>query len=91
MSAARDGCHRRSRTSHDDGVRKPQGIALEVAVVPSTRQEEDRVADALRLLATWAVRAARGHTVGQNQDLTVRPPEAMNAARTSEMEKTPCQ
>ena len=72
-------------------LQTPAGIALEAVVSTPPHRDRPTVDIALRLLAVWAVRAARGHTVGQNQDLTVRPPEAMNAARTSEMEKTPCQ
>jgi len=68
-----------------------KGFRLEAEVLPATGLHHHAIQDALRLLAGWAVRAARGHTVGQNQDLTIRPPEAMNASRTSQMEKTPCQ
>ena len=55
---------------------------LEAEALPPTGLHQHAVQDALRLLAVWAVRAARGHTASQNQDLTVRPPEAMNAPRT---------
>ena len=78
-------CHR----SRSDGAGEPQRLALEAALIPAARSPQPAIHDALRLLAVWALRAARGHTVGQNQDLTVLPPEAMNAPRTSQMEKTP--
>ena len=43
----------------------PRDIMLEVAVVLPTGQEPDRIAAALHLLATWAVRAARARGAEQ--------------------------
>jgi len=64
------------------------GISLEVVLVARTESQQSGFDDALRLLAVWAVRAARGQTEARNPDLTVRPPEAMNAPRIKAQEKT---
>ena len=62
MSAARDGRKEHPPTSQDSGARRGQGISLEAVLVPVDSGKQDRAVDALRLLAVWAVRAARAHT-----------------------------
>ncbi len=68
-----------------------QRFQLASVMVPATGLRHEAIQDALRLLASWAVRAALGPAGTPLSDLTVPPPEAMNAPRTQEMEKTPCQ
>ena len=66
-------------------------VEFEATVVPASSHQQYAVDEAFRLLATWAVRAARGQTSGSDSDLTVRPPQAMNAPQSEQMERTPCQ
>jgi hypothetical protein len=51
-----------------------------------TQSQQMVLKDALRLLAVWAVKAARGQRGGS--DLTVRPSQGMNAPQTAAKENT---
>ncbi len=68
-----------------------QRFQLAPVLVPATGLRHEAIQDALRILSTWAVRAALGSAGTPHSDLTVPPPEAMNAPRTHQTEKTPCQ
>ena len=59
MSAARDYRKTQPQANPDSGVLEGQSISLEAVSVPPGHEQQDRIPAALRLLATWAVRAAR--------------------------------
>ncbi len=53
---------RRHPSSRDAGT----AFELQAEVVLTTRPQQPAIQDALRLLATWSVRAARTHKLPQN-------------------------
>jgi len=54
---------RRRDADRDANVQStPAAPELEAQLVPTTASQQARATDALRLLAVWAVRAARAHT-----------------------------
>jgi len=73
MGTARDRTQERSQSWHDDRAQGPKGLALETVFVPPTRQGRDRLADALRLLAAWALRAARAGALESDPDPSPQP------------------
>ena len=75
----------RSRTARDSPANR---VHLEAVRVAATRSDRPTMDIALRLLAVWAVKAARGQTRGTDADLTVSPPRVMNASGTDAEEKT---
>ncbi|NIN10528.1 MAG: hypothetical protein GTN62_04255 [Gemmatimonadales bacterium] len=83
----------RSGTARPRKAHTPSGgkVRLDAVLVRPTPCQQLIIADALRLLAVWAVRAARGQTAGLDSDLTTWPPEAMNAPQSGRMEKKRCQ
>ena len=70
---------------------RSRDVKLQAVLTPASGIRQESMHDALHLLATWAVRAAREPAGTPHSDLTVRPPEAMNAPQSHQMEKTPCQ
>jgi len=83
--------HTSTREREANRGHSPEGIFLQAVALTPTRSAHPVMEDALRLLAVWAVRAARGQTAGPDSDLTASPPRAMNTPLTQQMEKTPCQ
>jgi hypothetical protein len=62
-----------SESGRDDHAPRPPGIALEAVCSPPGQEHQARLADALRLLASWAVRAARAQ-VAEEKPLDCSPP-----------------
>ena len=60
MGARPDTKAKRLQAAHD--------ISLEVVLVARTESQQQALHDALRLLAVWAVRAARTHTAESDPD-----------------------
>jgi len=62
-----------SESGRDDHAPRPPGIALEAVLVPLGPDQRDRGTDALRLLAGWAVRAARARALESDPDRSPQP------------------